>query len=354
MTLTSAFDVGTARVWPGPRGSPTAPRGRAALRRRGVATTAEEIWRYSRIEELDLGRFRPSGLAVDELEACYPPDAEFIEGARATAAAVTTLPAWSSSQRQVLAVDLDPPRRPRRCRHRHAGDEPWIRENLGRCSAASVDAFVDSTTPSCVAARPCTSRACRGERPILVVHRSVGDGLASFPHTLVVAGENAEVTVADHFSPTSRSPLGAGRRARRRRRRPRPLSQPPSARLEDLADRFAARAHRRDATARSSVIALGASTPAAAEAALRGSGASSDQLAVYYADGEQMLDFRTCRTRVAELHQQSVVQGRRRRCARSVYSGMVHIREGAEGCRDQSNRNLVLSEAPRRSRSPTW
>ncbi len=37
------------------------------------------------------------------------------------------------------------------------------------------------------------------EKPIVVLHWSDGDGLASFPHTLVVAEEGSEVTVLDRF-----------------------------------------------------------------------------------------------------------------------------------------------------------
>ena len=37
------------------------------------------------------------------------------------------------------------------------------------------------------------------EKPIVVLHWSDGDGLASFPHTLVVAEEQSEVTVLDRF-----------------------------------------------------------------------------------------------------------------------------------------------------------
>ncbi len=44
------------------------------------------------------------------------------------------------------------------------------------------------------------------ERPILVTHWSEGDDVASFPHTLVVADEGAEVTVAEYHASASSGP----------------------------------------------------------------------------------------------------------------------------------------------------
>ena len=47
-------------------------------------------------------------------------------------------------------------------------------------------------------------------KPIVVLHWSEGDGLASFPHTLVVAEDGAEVTVFDRYGSTDTKAGGTG------------------------------------------------------------------------------------------------------------------------------------------------
>ena len=68
---------------------------------------------------------------------------------------------------------------------------------LGRCSDASPDAF--TALHDAFLAGGAFVQVPAGvvvEQPIVVLHWSEGDGLASFPHTLVVAEDGAEVTVA--------------------------------------------------------------------------------------------------------------------------------------------------------------
>ena len=75
---------------------------------------------------------------------------------------------------------------------------------------------------------------------------------------------------------------------------------------------------------------------------------------MYFGDGTQMLDFRTLqdhdapRTR-SDLLFKGAVEDR----ARSVYSGLVHIRPEADRARAfQTNRNLVLTEGARAESIP--
>src|SRR5439155_23854843 len=65
-----------------------------------------------------------------------------------------------------------------------------------------------------------------------------------------------------------------------------------------------------------------------------------------YADGDQMLDFRTLQDHEAPHTTSNLLfKGAVDDNARSVYSGMVHIREEAQKVvATQTNRNLVLSE----------
>src|SRR5947209_825715 len=74
---------------------------------------------------------------------------------------------------------------------------------LGAASDASPDAF--TVVHDAFLAGGAFVKVPRGvvvEKPIVILHWSEGDGLASFPHTLVVAEEAAEVTVFErHGSP---------------------------------------------------------------------------------------------------------------------------------------------------------
>src|SRR5262249_402019 len=85
--------------------------------------------------------------------------------------------------------------------------EPW----LGVCSDASPDAFTELHdaflaggafvhVPAGVVVEP----------PVVVLHGSNGPGRASFPHTLVVAEESAQVSVVDRFASTGGNHLVDG------------------------------------------------------------------------------------------------------------------------------------------------
>ena len=84
--------------------------------------------------------------------------------------------------------------RPRHVRGGHGG-------GAGPCSqACRPTRSPTSTTRSSPEVRSSRSRpVSSSSKPIIVLHWSEGDGLATFPHTLVVAEESSEVTVVDRF-----------------------------------------------------------------------------------------------------------------------------------------------------------
>jgi Fe-S cluster assembly protein SufD len=191
------------------------------------------------------------------------------------------------------------------------------------------------------------------ERPIVVLHWSEGDGLASFPHTLVVAEAGSEVTVFDRYGSTDTGvdttghlvdavvELVIGENAHVRY-----LSvQEHGPRTWQVALQ---RAHLgRDASLRSSVVALGgAYARLRSESLLAGSGAESDLTAVYFGDGDQMLDFRTLQDHDAPNTRSDLLfKGAVEDTAQSVYSGLIRIRPNAQkSVAFQTNRNLVLTE----------
>ena len=103
----------------------------------------------------------------------------------------------------------------------------------------------------------------------------------------------------------------------------------------------------RDATLRTSAVALGGDyARLRSEARLDGQGSESNQLAVYFGDGTQMLDFRTLQDHDAPRTRSDLLfKGAVEDSARSVYSGLVRLRPTAQKANAfQTNRNLVLTE----------
>ena len=82
------------------------------------------------------------------------------------------------------------------------------------------------------------------------------------------------------------------------------------------------------------------------ESLLAGSGAESDLTAVYFGDGDQMLDFRTLQDHDAPNTRSDLLfKGAVEDTAQSVYSGLIRIRRDAQkSVAFQTNRNLVLTE----------
>ena len=100
-------------------------------------------------------------------------------------------------------------------------------------------------------------------------------------------------------------------------------------------------------TLRSSAVALGGDyARLRSEALLQGENAESNQLAVYFGDGTQMLDFRTLQDHDAPRTRSDLLfKGAVEDDARSVYSGLVRLRPAAQKANAfQTNRNLVLTE----------
>jgi len=353
MTNTEHFTADAARALPGPDW--LAARRLAAVEQLADTewpTSHEEIWRYSRIDDLDLGRFRP-----------VPPE-------RLGEAGVESAPgggpiAAEAGQRAALVVV-----RNGRVVH-HTMSEELERKGvrvcglatceaselegvLGAASDASPDAF--TLLHDAFLAGGAYIRVPKGvtvEHPIVVLHWSEGDGLVSFPHTLVVAEDGAQVTVFDRYGSTDTGPgttghlvdavvellLGDNAHVRY-------LSvQEHGPRTWQIALQ---RAHLgRDATLKSAVVALGGEyARLRSEARLDGKGAESDLTAVYFGDGNQMLDFRTLQDHVApNTRSELLFKGAVEDHAKSVYTGLIRIREGAQKTNaHQTNRNLVLTE----------
>jgi Fe-S cluster assembly protein SufD len=280
-------------------------------------SSAEEIWRYSRIDEFDLDRYQPRAVNQRSLD-------------------VPVLDAGLASKGVVVGDLIDV-------------DDSEVADWLGTCSDASPDAFTVLHDAFMVGGA--YVRVPAGvvvETPLFFEHRSGGDGLASFPHTLVIVGEGAEVTVVDRYAAEGDPHLcdavielivGDGARVRY------VSVQEHGPKTWQIGLQ---RAHvSRDASLRSSAVALGGDyARMRTESLITGSAGESDLVAVYFGDGEQVLDFRTLQDHAAPHSRSDLLfKGAVEDHARSVYSGLVRLRAEAQHSNaSQTNRNLVLTE----------
>jgi Fe-S cluster assembly protein SufD len=296
-----AFSPDAARTFPQPF-----PAERAAAAERAATaefpTPAEEIWRYSRIEDLDLAAFRPGrpatsiegadGLLADPAEGVAPPD----------------------------VID---------------GSAPDVFADLNA-------AFM---TPLIVRVPAGQVR----EAPIVIEHQLGGEGTAGFPRLVIDAGADSQVTVIERFTSAAGErvlvvpvvQVRAGAAAR--------VHYVGINELDDVAWQIG---HQQAVGDRDSSITLGTVALGGhyarvrTEARVSGPGGSTRQIALYFAGGDQMHDFRTIQDHDAPHTTSDLLfKGAVQDSARSVYTGLIRIRPHARGTSAfQTNRNLTLSE----------
>ena len=344
----TAFTPDAARALDGPDWL-VERRMRAVERLAGITwpTAAEEIWRYSRIDDFDLERYRP--LTIEEIGA---PGDERAPGGGPWAAEVGKVAGMVVVRDgRVVHHELDPAleaKGVRVCGIATCSDDE-VREHLGSATSESEDAF--TVLHDAFLAGGALVSVPKGvvvADPIVVLHWSEGDGEASFPHTLVVAGADSEVTVLERSgSPeTAHLVVAAVELIVGDAARVGYLSvQQHGSKTWSVATQRARVGA--DGSLRSAAIALGGEyARLRSESLLTGRGAESNLLAAYFGDGAQMLDFRTLQDHAAPNSQSNLLfKGAVEDSARSVYSGLIRIREAAAKAEAyQTNRNLVLTE----------
>ena len=344
----TAFTVDAARDLGGPDWL-VARRVAAAERLADIVwpTSAEEIWRYSRIGDLDLDRYRP--LTADELGV---PGVERAPGGGPWAAeAGAHAGMLVVRDGRVVHAELDPTLEAKGVRLCDLAtcDDDETRRFLGGASSQSADAFTvlhDAFLAG--GAFVLVPDGVDVEQPIVVLHWCDGEQISSFPHTLVVAGAASQVTVLDRFaSPRVDHLVDAVVELH--------VGDAAHVRYLSVQEHGSHTWHLglqrsrvgRDAVLQASAVALGGYyARLRAESDLVGEGAESNMLAVYFGDGDQMLDFRTLQRHDAPRTRSDLLfKGAVEDTARSVYSGLVHLLPSAQHSEAfQTNRNLVLTE----------
>ena len=263
-----------------------------------LPTTDAEIWRYSRIEELDLANYEPR------------PHVPGLTGPQ------------DCVRSGVDLVDLFPDER------------PDVFADLNASFAATTHVVVP---PGVVV-----------EGPIVVTHVVPAGGTMVTPRLVIEAGRDSQVTVVECFVSEAGGealvlPVLQVRAAEAARVQYLGVNQL-SAEAWSIGHQQAV--GERDSSTLLASVALGGDyARVRTEARLVGSGGSTRQVALYFAGGHQMHDFRTIQDHAAphttsDLLFKGAVQDQ----SKSVYTGLIRIRENAKGTSAfQTNRNLTLS-----------
>jgi len=196
------------------------------------------------------------------------------------------------------------------------------------------------------------------EAPIQGVLYADAPGLGVFGHTLVVAEDNARVTYVEEYSSanTGRKGFASGVSelflARGARVRYVSMQEFAPDAIHFSAQRAVLRA---DANLNALVVTVGANfSKTNVETHLREPGASAEMLGLFFGNEDQVIDHHTTQEHMApsctsDLLYKGVLSGH----ARSVFSGMIHVHEGAQKTDAyQTNRNLLLSDDARADSIP--
>ena len=263
-----------------------------------MPSTDEEIWRYSRIGELRLDDFAPAvarteTIGVDALRATSP----------------------------LAGIAMEAPADVFARLNRESGEEITLVLPRGKV----VESIVE------------------------IVHHVDADGVSVRPRLVIDAGEDSEVTVVERFVSAEgiRSlvvPVLEVRAARSARVNYVGVNELGSATWQ-IGHQVAVGA--RDSHVRLNTVALGGDyARVRAEVRLVEQGANAQQLALYFASGSQMHDFRTLQIHEAPRTRSDLLfKGAVGGAARSVYTGLIKIAKNAAHSEAfQTNRNLTLGE----------
>jgi Fe-S cluster assembly protein SufD len=333
---TASFTADAARALPGPdwlrdRRADAAERFAAA----SLPSTEEEVWRYSRIADLDLDAWEPATSGKPAAVAVA------IEGALATvadrAATVVVI------NGRLAHVDV-----------RAAGIEVGLLEDEASFAPLTTDNAPDvfAVMNEAFAGAPIHVRIAPGavvEAPIVVAHWSDQSGLATFPRLIVEAGADSQASVVDYHASADDAlllsvpivELSVGQAAR--------LGYVGAQNLGMRTWQIASQLSNveADATLTSAAAGFGGDyARVRTDCRLSGRGATGTLLAVYFGERHQTLDFRTFQDHSApDTTSNLLFKGAVGGHSRSVYTGLIRVRKNARGTNAfQTNRNIKLSE----------
>jgi len=297
-------------------------------------TTSDEIWRYSRVDELDLDRWAPLSDSSTTVEV---PDA------------VRPLVDDLGDPEEIVVVHHG-----RISHHAVHGQDTLIGPvpdagALGHVADAVDDAFLHLHDAFLVEPLQITIPARRVvEAPVVAVLWADAEGSATFPRLVIDAGDHAQATVVVMVASADVDALVV------------PVVEIRSATGAHLTvitiqtlgqkvwqlGRLAADVGR-DSRVELATVALGGSyARLRSDTKLRELGGEVSLSAAYFGDRDQMHDFRTLQDHAAGRTSSDLLfKGAVDDEAAAVYSGLIRIRPGASGASaHQTNRTLTLSD----------
>jgi len=305
-----------------------------------LPSAEEEVWRYSRIGDLDLDAFAlpaPSGAQGSLVSSGLVTDAAVTVTAIDGAVTVSDVPAeWSAKGVVVTTAS-----------QLASADDT----GLGSVSGAGPDVFATlndafSTDPVVIV----VPRGVELDGPILVTNHIATAGVATFARLVVRVGEGASATVIDHAT----SSVEAGRVLSV------PLTELDVARggrlsylhvqeLDQAAWQIGSLVANvgQEADLRAGLVGLGGGyARIRTDCRMAGRGANSELLAAYFGEADQTLDFRTFQFHDApDTTSNLLFKGAVGGHSRSVYTGLIRVDKEARGTNAfQTNRNVKLSD----------
>ena len=318
-------------------------RRRAVAERLGepsLPSTDEEVWRYSRVADVDLSAWTPAlapepavpGPVVELLDT-LPPRAATVVVHNGYVVFAEVDPAWSAKDVYVGRLV----------------EGPDGETALGAVAGDGPDVFAalnDATAPDPVLVS--VPRGLALDAPIVVVDWVDAEGAVVTPRLVVRLGENAEAKVLDWHGSADVAALVL------------PVIELDVARAARLGYTNVQVRGRRvwqiasqlsrvdaDATLTSAQAGLGGDyARARTDCHLVGRGATGNLEAAYFGEGDQTLDFRTFQQHAApDTTSNLLFKGAVGEHSRSVYTGLIKVEKEARGTNAfQTNRNLKLSE----------
>jgi Fe-S cluster assembly protein SufD len=304
------------------------------------------VWRYSRIDDLDLDDFSPGA---------GPPGAD-PSGAGGTIPAALNPLLDATPDRAALIVARNG--RVVRAEVRDDLAAKGMRaESIGEGDADVLGAAIERAPDvflgfnDAFLTDPVVVRVPAGvavDAPVVVAHMTEGEGLATFPRLVVDAGDDSEVSVLEIQvsgpEPSLVVPVTeivVGRAARVGHLTVQQLG------LASWQLGLQVASVDAEASLRSTTVGFGGDyARLRTDCRMVGRGATGELDAVYFGEGDQTLDFRTFQDHVApdctsNLLFKGAVGGR----SRSVYTGMIRVGKEARGTNAfQTNRNVKLSD----------
>ena len=305
-------------------------------------TSEDEVWRYSRIDDLDLDAFSPVPETIATEGGHLPEALRAVVDAIGPHAGLIVI-----RNGRVTVAHLDPELEAEGVFIGAAGDDevralPGPEDALVHLHDANVSDVALVCVPDGVVV---------GERPIVVLSWVDADRAAVFPRVIVQAGRQSEITIVEHSAgadvaaltvPIVELQAGDGATIRH-------LA------VQDLGPRTwqvgqLRISGERDSTIRSWFVVLGGEYARLfVDVQLPGQGATADVKGVYFGDGSQVHDIRSVQRHVtARGTSDFTLKGAVVDDARGVYSGVIVVEAGAKATSAfLTNRNLVLSDGAR-------